>query len=79
MAQYKPLIHATMIGVGAAFDFNAGAVRPSPPWVHKAGLEWLYRLLAEPRRLWRRYITTSPRFLFHLALDMAGMPQRGRQ
>lgn len=79
MAQYKPLLHAIMIGVGAAFDFNAGAVRPSPAWVHKAGLEWLYRLLSEPHRLWRRYLTTSPRFLFHLALDMAGFPQRGRQ
>lgn len=79
MAQYKPLLRAMMIGVGAAFDFNSGAVRPSPPWVHKAGLEWLYRLAAEPRRLWRRYLTTSPRFLLHLALDMAGIPQRGRQ
>lgn len=79
MAQYKPIVGAMMIGVGAAFDFNSGAVRPSPAWVHKAGLEWLYRLMAEPRRLWRRYLTTSPRFVLHLALEMAGVPQRGRR
>jgi N-acetylglucosaminyldiphosphoundecaprenol N-acetyl-beta-D-mannosaminyltransferase len=73
MAQYKPLVRAMMIGVGAAFDFNSGAVTPSPGWVHKAGLEWLYRLAAEPRRLGRRYLTTSPRFLWLLALDAAGL------
>jgi len=66
MAQYKPLISAMMIGVGAAFDFNAGLVRPSPDWVHRAGLEWLWRLVSEPRRLGRRYLTTSPRFLWLL-------------
>ena len=69
MAQFKPLVSATMVGLGAAFDFNAGIVRPSPPWLHRAGLEWLYRLAREPRRLWRRYLTTSPRFVALLALD----------
>lgn len=59
-----------MIGVGAAFDFNAGTVKPSPQWVHRYGVEWLYRLASEPRRLGRRYLSTSPRFVMLLALDM---------
>jgi len=63
MARHHGKLQATMIGVGAAFDFNSGAVRKSPPWVHAAGFEWLYRLLAEPRRLWHRYLVESPRFL----------------
>lgn len=63
MARYSPYVPATMIGVGAAFDFNSGAVRKSPPWVHATGLEWAYRLFVEPRRLWRRYLIESPRFL----------------
>ena len=62
-------LDAMLIGVGAAFDQNAGIVRGSPPWVHRSGLEWLYRLLAEPSRLWRRYLTTSPRFIWLLAID----------
>lgn len=71
MAENKPRIHGLMIGVGAAFDFVSGAVKPSPPWVHRAGLEWLYRLTNEPRRLWKRYLTTSPKFVVLVAADMA--------
>lgn len=52
------------IGVGAAFDFNSGHIRKSPAWIHAAGLEWAFRLASEPRRLWRRYLVASPRFLF---------------
>ncbi|MCZ4271835.1 WecB/TagA/CpsF family glycosyltransferase [Maritalea porphyrae] len=70
MADHTQQIGAMMIGVGAAFDFNAGVIEPSPQWVHAAGLEWLYRLLREPRRLGKRYLTTSPRFLWLLALDI---------
>lgn len=66
-----------MIGIGAAFDFVSGAVKASPQWVHTAGLDWLYRLVSEPRRLGRRYLTTSPRFLALLALD-AVRPRSGR-
>jgi N-acetylglucosaminyldiphosphoundecaprenol N-acetyl-beta-D-mannosaminyltransferase len=69
MATHTRRISAMMIGVGAAFDFNAGIVRPSPPWVHRWGLEWLYRLSKEPRRLWRRYLTTSPKFVALIAFD----------
>jgi alpha-1,3-mannosyltransferase len=53
-------------GVGALFDFNAGAVRRAPQWVRTIRLEWLYRLLQEPQRLWRRYILGNPTFLFRV-------------
>jgi N-acetylglucosaminyldiphosphoundecaprenol N-acetyl-beta-D-mannosaminyltransferase len=52
-----------LVGVGAAFDFHAGSLRQAPPWMQGAGLEWLFRLLMEPARLWRRYLLTTPRFL----------------
>lgn len=64
MARHKGQVSGIMIGVGAAFDFISGAVQKSPPWVHRMGLEWLYRLLREPRRLWRRYLLVAPRFLW---------------
>jgi N-acetylglucosaminyldiphosphoundecaprenol N-acetyl-beta-D-mannosaminyltransferase len=51
------------VGVGAAFDFIAGTARRSPAWMSHAGLEWLFRLAANPRRLWRRYLVRDPRFL----------------
>jgi len=52
-----------MIGVGAAFDFHAGLVPQAPNWMQTAGLEWLFRLAHEPRRLWRRYARYNPRFV----------------
>jgi len=52
------------IGVGAAFDFAAGVIKRAPAWVQNAGLEWLWRLLQEPRRLWRRYFLMDARFVF---------------
>ena len=54
---------ATLIGVGAAFDFHAGAVARAPRWMQKFGLEWVHRLLSEPTRLWRRYLLLAPIFL----------------
>lgn len=53
----------TLIGVGAAFDFHAGRTRQAPAWMQRNGLEWLFRLVTEPVRLWRRYLLTTPRFL----------------
>lgn len=58
---------ATLIGVGAAFDFHTGAVSRAPGWMQRSGLEWLYRLGSEPRRLWRRYLVLAPRFVWQLA------------
>jgi N-acetylglucosaminyldiphosphoundecaprenol N-acetyl-beta-D-mannosaminyltransferase len=54
---------ATMIGVGAAFDFHAGRTRQAPGWMQRNGLEWLFRLAVEPARLWKRYLLVTPRFL----------------
>ena len=52
-----------LIGVGAAFDFHAGRASQAPIWIQQSGLEWLFRLMIEPRRLWKRYILITPRFL----------------
>ena len=52
-----------LCAVGAAFDFHAGRVSQAPRWMQERGLEWTYRLAQEPRRLFRRYLTTNPRFV----------------
>lgn len=54
---------ATLLGIGAAFDFYAGDVKRAPRWMHHSGLEWLHRLISEPKRLWRRYLVLAPRFI----------------
>jgi N-acetylglucosaminyldiphosphoundecaprenol N-acetyl-beta-D-mannosaminyltransferase len=60
-----------MIGVGAAFDLLTGRVRQAPRWVQRSGLEWLYRLSQEPRRLGRRYLVNNPRFVLRAFLQLA--------
>lgn len=62
-----------MLGVGAAFDFHAGTVRRAPLWMQRGGLEWLHRLAAEPRRLWRRYLVVAPKFLILIGLHLLGV------
>ncbi len=57
---------AVYFGVGAAFNFHAGLVRQAPPWIRSHGLEWLWRLCREPRRLFRRYLVHNSRFLWYL-------------
>lgn len=64
MSQYQGLINGVMIGVGAVFSMYVGINPRAPQWIQQAGLEWLYRLLQEPRRLWRRYGSTIPPFLY---------------
>ncbi|UCF93735.1 MAG: WecB/TagA/CpsF family glycosyltransferase [Desulfobacterales bacterium] len=64
MAEHLGRIKAVMIGVGAAFDFHAGTIRQAPDWIMRLSLEWLYRLLMEPERLWRRYLYNNPRYVF---------------
>jgi N-acetylglucosaminyldiphosphoundecaprenol N-acetyl-beta-D-mannosaminyltransferase len=61
-----------LIGVGAAFDFHAGLKRQAPRWIQRSGLEWLFRLVMEPRRLWRRYLITNPGFLWQILLQVLG-------
>jgi N-acetylglucosaminyldiphosphoundecaprenol N-acetyl-beta-D-mannosaminyltransferase len=64
MSEIRPLLKAPLlVGVGAAFDFHAGIVAQAPGWMQRGGLEWVYRLSREPRRLWRRYASQNPRFV----------------
>jgi len=67
--EYRDLLNVPIIAVGAAFDFLAGTKAQAPIWVQNAGLEWLFRLLNEPGRLWRRYVLLNPTYLFLLALQ----------
>jgi len=72
MARMRPRLAAPMlIAVGAAFDFHAGLVAQAPPWMGTHGLEWIYRLAREPRRLWRRYARYNPRFVAGFARQYA--------
>lgn len=66
MAAHTPDLNCVMLGVGAAFDYIAGIKKEAPKWIQKIGMEWLFRLGAEPGRLWKRYIRQNPRFIFHL-------------
>jgi N-acetylglucosaminyldiphosphoundecaprenol N-acetyl-beta-D-mannosaminyltransferase len=64
MADHLGQVQApVLLGVGAAFDIHAGRLPQAPPYLQRAGLEWLYRMLREPRRLWRRYLRNNPRFV----------------
>lgn len=62
----RPLLDAPLLAVGAAFDYHAGVLRRPPPWMQRYGLEWLWRLGLEPRRLWRRYVLLNPAYLARL-------------
>lgn len=63
MYEHKGKINAVMLGVGAGFDFHAGTVKRAPEWMRKHYLEWLYRLLQDPKRLWKRYVETNFKFV----------------
>ncbi|MDB5046608.1 MAG: glycosyl transferase, WecB/TagA/CpsF family [Deinococcus sp.] len=64
-----PLIGLPILAVGAAFDFHAGTLAQAPKRMQNAGLEWLFRLIQEPRRLWKRYVLLNPLFLWNLFLQ----------
>lgn len=66
----RALKPAVLLGIGASLEFLAGTVQRAPRWISAAGLEWAYRLMREPRRLWRRYLVRDPRFLFVLLRDL---------
>jgi len=72
----RQLDAAILVGVGAAFDFLSGRRKQAPRWIQRSGLEWLYRLASEPRRLWRRY-ARYPRFVGLVALEAAGLWRPG--
>jgi N-acetylglucosaminyldiphosphoundecaprenol N-acetyl-beta-D-mannosaminyltransferase len=74
MAEHLARLEVTlMVGVGAAFDFHSGRVKQSPRWMQRSGLEWLYRLCQEPRRLARRYLKNNPLFVLKIAGQLAGL------
>jgi len=70
MARHREALSCVLVGVGAAFDFLAGALPQAPAGLQRAGLEWLFRLACEPRRLWRRYLLGNPRFALHFARQL---------
>lgn len=71
MAEYLDRLNARlMIGVGAAFDIHTGNIADAPNWMKSSGLQWLHRLLQEPRRLWRRYLINNPMFIIKIVLQL---------
>ena len=83
--EYRDHLALPMLAVGAAFDFHAGSLAQAPAWMQRRGLEWLFRLVAEPRRLWKRYILLNPAYLgrvllqrLHLRVPAVRMPD-GRE
>ena len=71
MHEYRERINApVMIGVGAAFDFLAGTKPQAPLWIRSNGFEWLFRLMTEPNRLWRRYLINYPLFIYYVAIEL---------
>ncbi len=74
MAEHRARLRApVLIGVGAAFDFLTGRKPQAPRWMQRAGLEWLFRLFTEPRRLWRRYLINNPLFVSLVVLEALGL------
>jgi N-acetylglucosaminyldiphosphoundecaprenol N-acetyl-beta-D-mannosaminyltransferase len=74
MYQHRNLLRVpVLVGVGAAFDLLTGRVRQAPPWMRERGLEWMFRLLQEPRRLWRRYLIYGSEFAFKASLEVMGL------
>ena len=65
MAEHQGLIKGFMVGVGAAFDYEAGNIDRAPNWMQKMNLEWLYRLMQEPKRLFKRYFYTNTKFIWN--------------
>jgi exopolysaccharide biosynthesis WecB/TagA/CpsF family protein len=72
--EHRDLLPMPMLAVGAAFDFHAGLLAQAPRWMQDRGLEWLFRLTREPRRLWRRYLVLNPRFVLAVLRQRAGRP-----
>lgn len=74
MAKHWPSLAAgVLVGVGAAFDFHSGRRPQAPRWMQRSGLEWLFRLATEPRRLWRRYLVNNPLFVVRVILQATGL------
>lgn len=70
---YKQIDAGILFGIGAGFDYLAGNTKHAPAWMKKFALEWLYRLIQEPPRLWKRYFRTIPQFMFFVSLELFGI------
>lgn len=73
VSEHLGKIHAPMMAIGAAFDFFAGNIKHAPNWMQNAGLEWLYRLVQDPKKLWKRYLTTNLYFIYLFVLCKFGI------
>jgi exopolysaccharide biosynthesis WecB/TagA/CpsF family protein len=73
VANHLGKVNAAMLAVGAAFDFYAGTVKQAPKWMQNNGLEWLFRLIQEPGRLWKRYLTTNSYFIYLFLKQKLGL------
>jgi N-acetylglucosaminyldiphosphoundecaprenol N-acetyl-beta-D-mannosaminyltransferase len=74
MAQYLQRFQIPLsVGIGAAFDYHTGRIRECPDWLKRAGMQWLHRLMQDPRRLWRRYLRNNPAFLWRIAWQISGL------
>lgn len=74
MRQYLPMLETTlMFGVGAAFDFHTGRIKDCADWIKRASLQWLHRLIQDPRHLWRRHLRNNPAFMWGIALQFLGL------
>ena len=74
MAHHRAALTApVLIAVGAAFDFLSGRMKQAPRWMQRSGLEWLFRLLTEPKRLWRRYLEYNPKFVLAVVMQCLGL------
>lgn len=71
--EYRSSLSMPLMAVGAAFDFLAGTLPQAPGWMQRRGLEWLYRLVMEPKRLWKRYLLLNPIYLTGIALEMLSL------
>lgn len=74
MYEYRNRLNVPLLlGVGAAFDLNSGHLKQAPEWMREHGLEWLFRLMAEPKRLWRRYLVQGSRFVWNVLLELTAL------
>lgn len=71
--EYREVLPMPVLAIGAAFDFHAGTLPQAPPWMQRNGLEWFFRLVQEPARLWKRYLYLNPYYLTLLFLQATGL------
>jgi N-acetylglucosaminyldiphosphoundecaprenol N-acetyl-beta-D-mannosaminyltransferase len=77
MARFVDRLHVPLlVGVGAAFDFHTGGIRDCSRWIKRAGLQWLHRLLQDPRRLWKRYLINNSSFVWRITCRLLGLGGR---